>query len=390
MTAAATALLFERTFGGAPAAIASAPARVNLIGEHTDYNGGEVLPIAIARRTYVAVRPNGRDEWRAASATQEGVGSFAAVRPQRSGQWWDYVAGVVNELAAAGRRVPACDVAVWSDVPAGAGLSSSAALEVAVGAALAELPGGTRSARAIAGDAWRAEVEFVGVQCGIMDQFASALARARHALHVWCDTAEVEHVPMGDAVLIFDTAVPRSLRASAFNTRRAECERALALLRARYPELANLAQAEPEQIREAVLPEPAASRALHVSEETRRVRRAVGDLKEGRELDGGLLLASHDSLRRLYECSSPELDWFVERAMRAPGVRGARLTGAGWGGCAIAVGDEEALAASAPELEREYALAFGRAPRIWLTRAEDGARAEACDSRPAAKLSSPA
>ena len=390
MSAADTALLFERTFGGAPAAIASAPARVNLIGEHTDYNGGEVLPIAIARRTYVAVRPNGRDEWRACSATQEGVGSFAAVGPQRSGQWWDYVAGVVSELAAAGRHVPACDVAVWSDVPAGAGLSSSAALEVAVGAALAELPGGARAALAIAGDAWRAEVQFVGVQCGIMDQFASALARTGHALHVWCDTADVEHVPMGDAVLIFDTAVPRSLRASAFNTRRAECEQALALLRARYPELENLAQAEPDQIREAALPEPAARRALHVSEETRRVRRAVRDLKAGRELDGRLLLASHDSLRRLYECSSPELDWFVERAMRARGVRGARLTGAGWGGCAIAVGDEGALAASAPELEREYALAFGRAPRIWLTRAEDGARAEACDARRAAKLSSPA
>ena len=381
MSADLVAELFGRAYGGAPAAIASAPARVNLIGEHTDYNGGEVLPIAIARRTFVALRPNGTGAWRATSATQRPVGSFAAAEPGRSGEWWDYVAGVVQVLASTGVSVPACDVAVWSDVPAGAGLSSSAALEVAAGAALADLLGGARSALEIAGDAWRAEVEFVGVQCGIMDQFASALARTGHALHVWCDTADVEHVPMRDAVLIFDTAVPRSLRTSAFNTRRAECERALALLRREYPELPNLAAAEPDQLRAASLPEPEASRARHVSEETRRVRRVVRELLQGGDLAGDLLLASHESLRVLYECSSPELDWFVEQAMLAAGVRGARLTGAGWGGCAIAVGDEDALAASAPELEREYVRAFGREPRIWLTRAEDGARTEASGER---------
>ena len=368
--------LFERAFGGAPASVASAPARVNLIGEHTDYNGGEVLPIAIARRTYVALRPNGSDAWRAGSATQTRPGSFDARTPERSGEWWDYVAGVVARLVSVGAPAPACDVAVWSDVPAGAGLSSSAALEVAVGTAISGLTAAGRTAPDVATDAWHAEVEFVGVQCGIMDQFASALARRRHALHVWCDTAEVEHVPMPDAVLIFDTAVPRSLRSSAFNARRAECEQALALLRRRHPELPHLAAAEPGQVLQARLPEPLASRALHVSEETRRVRRVVGALGEGREMPGDLLLASHKSLRDLYECSSPELDWFVDHAMARPGVRGARLTGAGWGGCAIAVGDEGALAEAGRELEQSYATVFGREPRIWLTRAEDGARTE--------------
>ena len=376
MSAARVAELFGRAFGGAPASAASSPARVNLIGEHTDYNGGEVLPIAIARRTHVALRPNGTSEWRASSATQPRPGTFDARSPARSGEWWDYVAGVVARLSAVGAAAPACDIAVWSDVPAGAGLSSSAALEVAVGTALAALSATGRSTRDVATDAWHAEVEFVGVQCGIMDQFASALARQGHALHVWCDTAEVEHVPMPDAVLIFDTAVPRSLRSSAFNTRRAECEQALALLRRAHPGLPHLAAAEPEQVRDARLPEPLARRALHVSEETRRVRQVVAALGAGRAMPGELLLASHASLRDLYECSSPELDWFVDRAMSLPGVRGARLTGAGWGGCAIAVGDEAALAEAGKELEQSYAAAFAREPRIWLTRAEDGTRAE--------------
>jgi galactokinase len=181
---------------------------------------------------------------------------------------------------------------------------------------------------------------------------------------------------MPDAVLIFDTASPRSLRGSAFNTRRSECEQALALLRGRYPGLPSLAEATPEQVREAKLPDPLGRRARHVSEETRRVRTAVDSLKAGGELSGELLRASHESLRLDYECSTPELDWFVDRAMREPGVRGARLTGAGWGGCAIAVGDEEALAAAAAPVSAEYARVFGRTPRSWLTRAEEGARVE--------------
>jgi galactokinase len=369
-------VVFAGGFGGEPAIVASAPGRVNLVGEHTDYNGGEVLPIAIARRTYVALRPNGGPRWRAASATQDARGEFDARDPARSGGWWDYVAGVVSTLRAGGSDVAACDIAVWSDVPAGAGLSSSAALEVAVGTALSELAGIGLARRDVALAGWKAENQFVGVASGIMDQFASALGEARHALHVWCDTAEVEQVPMPDAVLIFDTVVPRSLRGSAFNTRRAECDEALALLRRRDPALRNLAQADPAEVRAAKLPDPLDRRALHVSEETRRVGEAVAALKAGAPLPGELLLASHESLRTQYECSSPELDWFVERAMRAPGVRGARLTGAGWGGCAIAVGDEDALADAAPAIAADYERAFDRTPRTWLTRAAEGARIE--------------
>ena len=368
--------LFLEEFDVAPVVVASAAARVNLIGEHTDYNGGEVLPIAIARRTYVAVGPSHDTTSRAVSATQRTHGAFDAARPERADGWWDYVAGVVHELRGAGVEVPQVDVAVWSDVPAGAGLSSSAALEVATGIALSSLLGADLPLDRLALLGQRAESRFVGVNSGIMDQFASALGREGHALHVWCDTAAYEQIPMRDAVLIFDTAVPRSLRSSAFNTRRAECEQALALLRATDPAIDNLAQASPEAVRDAHLPPILEKRALHVSEETRRVRATVTAMRAGGSPPGELLLASHASLRDLYECSSPQLDWFVERVMRAPGVRGARLTGAGWGGCAIAVGDEAALAAIVPELAREYQAAFRLQPRVWLTRAEAGGRVE--------------
>src|SRR5687768_1997367 len=164
--------LFADAFGGEPATVASAAGRVNLIGEHTDYNGGEVLPIAIARRTIVALRPNRGPEWRAVSATEPTRGRFDARPRERAGAWWDYLAGVVVELAAHGVALPTCDVAVWSDVPAGAGLSSSAALEVAFALAGSALAGAARDLEPLALLAQRAEVGFVGVNSGIMDQFA--------------------------------------------------------------------------------------------------------------------------------------------------------------------------------------------------------------------------
>lgn len=369
--------LFTSRFGAEPAALASAPGRVNLIGEHTDYNGGEVLPIGIGRRTWVAVGFAGMDgRSRAASSTEAAMGEFDPESAERSGAWWDYVVGTARELERAGVAVPHFDLAVASDVPVGAGLSSSAALEVATTTALLALAGRTMPLRDLALLGQRAENEFVGVASGIMDQFASALAQEGHALHLWCDTLETEQVPMRDAVLIFDTGVKRGLRDSAFNQRRAECEQALALLRRRWPDLPNLAAAAPEQVREAGLSEPLGRRALHVTEETRRVGEAVRILRATGHLPGPLLLASHESLRVLYECSVPELDWFVERAMRADGIRGARLTGAGWGGCAIAVGERDALAAAAPTVAREYEAAFGRRPGVWITAAGEGVRTE--------------
>jgi galactokinase len=383
--AAAARALFKQRYGRAPDVVASAPGRVNLIGEHTDYNGGEVLPIAIARRTWVAAsvdRQARASVLRAVSSNESNVGEASLAQPKRSERWWDYITGVAAPLVAQplGSEAPrpiGVDVAVVSDVPAGSGLSSSAALEVAAALAISEALGERLPAREAAMVGWRAETEFVGVACGIMDQFASALAREGHALHLDCATTKTDDAPFGDTVLIVDSAVRRSLRSSEFNQRRAECEQALAAMQKIWPDLRSLAAATPEQVAEAKLPDPLDRRAMHVSRETRRVQQAVAMLRAGQPLSGELLLESHASLRDLYECSRPELDWLVERAVSAPGVRGARLTGAGWGGCIIAVGSEDALNAAAPGIERDYAKHFGITPRLWLSRASRGAAVEA-------------
>lgn len=369
------ATLFRERYGASPTVIASAPGRVNLIGEHLDYNGGEVLPIAIERRTVVALRPIPGEESLASSATQEESGRFPARSAEPSGRWWDYVAGTARELAGRGVAVPAAELAVASDVPTGAGLSSSAALEMAAGLAYLAHAGEVEqfTLRALALVGQRVEAGFVGVASGIMDQFASALSEQGMALHLWCDTATFEHVPMRDAVLIFDTRVKRSLRSSAFNERRAECEQALAALRQLDPALPDLAHATLALLETARLPEPLASRARHVVTEMARVHDVVAALRETGTVPGQRLYESHESLRADYACSTPELDWFVEHAMRQDGVSGARLTGAGWGGCAIAVGAEAALAAAAPRLADEYAATFGRTPRTWITHAAPGA-----------------
>lgn len=366
--------LFRQHFSAEPAVVASAPGRVNLIGEHTDYNGGEVLPIAIERRTWVAVGVASRGRSKAISANETESGSWDAHAPRSTGKWWDYVSGVAAELSLRGWELPPVHVAVVSDVPAGAGLSSSAALEVASATAFGALASVPMSATEAALVGHRVETEFVGVACGIMDQFASALGSPGMALHLWCDSGNYEQVAMGDAVLIFDTAVPRSLRTAAFNERRQECDAALAILRRLFPELENLAAATPEQVAAAPLPSPLDRRARHVTEETRRVGNTVDALRASGTLPGNLLYESHESLRSLYECSTTELDWFVERASEAAGVTGARLTGAGWGGCGIAVGDANGLAEAAPAIAADYEARFRVRPRTWITHAAGGVR----------------
>ncbi|MBC7894034.1 MAG: galactokinase [Cytophagaceae bacterium] len=374
MTAGHASALFASTFGDAPRVVASAPGRVNLIGEHTDYNGGEVLPIAIDRRTWVAMGPSDGTVSRAISSTQEVAGTFDVRHANPSGAWWDYVHGSLRELASLGAEPVPLDIAVVSDVPPGAGLSSSAALEVAtllgglvcVGASL------MKGWEGLAAGAHRAETGFVGVSCGMMDQTASAYATDGHALRLWCDTGRREHVPFARTVLVIDTVSPRALRRSAFNERQASCARALAAIQVVDPSVRHLAQSTPEQLAAAVIDTTDRRRARHVIAESARVEAFTAALAAGLPL-GTLLRASHDSLRTDYECSTPELDWVVDFAEAAEGVEGARLTGAGWGGCAIAVGSEEGLQALADAIAPAYEARWGRAPRTWLTRAEDGA-----------------
>src|SRR4051812_37095433 len=221
-TPARLSALFSEKFGGQPEVIASAPGRVNIIGEHTDYNGGQVLPIAIDRRTQIAVRRGSEArKSRVFSTSEARIGEFDARAPRRDGAWWDYVSGVCAKLSAEKINVPQFDAVIASNIPSGAGLSSSAALEVATSLALAALaPGGDHGAlplKELALVSWRAETQFVGVNSGVMDQFASALCEPSSALHLWCDTLRTESVPMKEHVLIFDTATARSLRSSEFN-----------------------------------------------------------------------------------------------------------------------------------------------------------------------------
>lgn len=388
--------LFTMAYGHRPAAVASAPGRVNLIGEHTDYNGGEVLPIAIAQRTWVAIAPARGDGSRAVSREVGEAGAWGAAYTRATGAWWDYVAGALHEARSLGARPAGHDVAVVSDVPMGAGLSSSAALEVATVAAAVAMEGarvvrtneaGAVSLRDVALAAHRAESGFVGVACGIMDQFASALCEEGHALHLHCDTAETRSIPFRRGVLIVDTVSPRALVHSEFNTRRAECAAALEILRQFDPSIEALAHVTPELLERAALPDPIRKRARHVVAETRRVQdfvrrceaaggRAGVGTEESREAIGLLLNASHRSLRDDYQCSSPELDWVVEHCVARIGIDGARLTGAGWGGCAIVVGDAKVLAEFSRELAETFELSWGRSPRIWLTSPDAGARIE--------------
>ena len=369
---------FEKSFGGAPTLIASAAGRVNLIGEHVDYNGGEALPIAIQRRTAVAVRVrDGAQVTRLNSGGTGGVLRIDHAKLTRRRKWTDYPSGVIAQLIASGADVPGLEVAIASDVPSGSGLSSSAALEVSFDFAVRTLLNLDTERTALALECQRAEREFVGVPCGAMDQLSAACGKLGHAMHMRFAPVHVRTVPFTESILVVDTALPRSLRVSAYGERVTECAQALGAIQRVAPEVPTLAAATMAHVELADMPDVVRRRARHVVSECARVRQVVEILATGARFPGELALASHASLRDDYEASSKELDWVVDYAMRQPGIAGARLTGAGWGGCAIAFGVEDALRAMEASLPEAYQQAIGREPRTWLVTADDGARIDA-------------
>ena len=368
---------FEQRFGHRPAFLSRAPGRVNLIGEHTDYNDGFVLPMAINREVAVVGAPRDDRRIRLYALNFDDEADFALDQLQRSepADWSDYPRGVAWVLREAGFDLVGFDGVLYGDVPIGSGLSSSAAIEMAVFMAFAACQpalAGLDRVRA-AKLAQRAENAFVGVNCGIMDQFVSALGQAGHALFIDCRSLDYAPVPMPDgmAVLVVDTAAPRSLAASAYNERRAQCEAAARLLG-----VSALRDLSPEIFaqRRAALPALVAQRAEHVIYENRRVLDAVAALRAGDVATFGRLMnESHDSLRDLYEVSSAELDAVVEIARGVSGVYGARMTGAGFGGCAIALAEQTAVDALRDAVMREYPARTGRQPSIYVCTANDGA-----------------
>jgi galactokinase len=343
MSANRAALLeaFRRRFGRPAELVAEAPGRVNLIGEHTDYNEGHVLPLAIDRTVAVAagrredgkVRVHSLDFNEEDGFGPEGIERLAGGNPPG---WRNYVRGVAQELLDAGHDLSGADVAISGDVPVGAGLSSSAALEVAVAGALTAVSGVEMERREVAALCQRAENGFVGVQCGVMDQLAAALGRREAALLIDCRSLEIEAVPVPQedpAIVIVDSGARRELGESAYNRRREECSLAAAALG--VAALRDLTAEELERRREEI-DETLYRRARHVVLEETRVAAAVEALGRGEmEPLGRLLFGSQASLRDDFEVSSGELDLLVELAGQCEGVLGARLTGAGFGGCTV-------------------------------------------------------
>ena len=341
---------FEAVFGNPPEVVAQAPGRVNLLGEHTDYNDGYVLPIAIDQQTSVSMRRSSGGKYALYSETLDNTVHFTLDQSPAE-HFATYVYGCLMEARAAGMEVPVLDVHVQSDVPMGVGLSSSAALEVATLRALRMLTGNPLDDVSIARLAQRAEIEYAGVRCGIMDQMASSLAGTQHALFLDTRTLERRLVPLpsASAVLVLDSGVARTLAGSGYNQRRAECEEAARLLGVTaLRDVQDVSSAD-------TLPEPLRRRVRHIVSENARVLRAA-ECSSAEEF-GMLMNASHASLRDDYEVSVPQLDQLVALLQAHPEVYGARLTGAGFGGACVALCKPEALQQISEGVLRDYSRA---------------------------------
>lgn len=357
-----------------------APGRVNLIGEHIDYNGGLVLPGAVSLGIYGCARRRDDDLVRLRSRNEPGetvLGLQGTILSNPDMRWANYPAGVIQALRQEGYALKGCDILFMSDLPEGAGLSSSAALEVLVAYMMLDL-GGVKDIdrRKLAQLCQRVENEFVGVNCGIMDQFAVALGKAEHAILLNTDTLDYAYVPFrldGYKLLILDTRKQRELSESKYNERRQECDQALALIRQRHP-VKTLVEADLSDL-EAVKDRVLKRRARHAITEHQRVLQSVQALKNGDLVTFGKLLnASHLSLKDDYAVTGFELDTIVAEAWRTSGCLGARMIGAGFGGCAIALVKDDALDAFAHSVESGYGEKTQRHPAIHPCIISDGVR----------------
>jgi galactokinase len=377
--------IFNQRFGMACDAVARAPGRVNLLGEHVDYNGGWVLPAAIDRATYVAFGRGDEEtcEVFAADFNEQARISFAEVAKGRSAagdmaEWARYPAGVAWSLAQRGLTIKGMRAVIASDVPRGAGLSSSASVELAFAVAWQALGGWRLAPMDMALTCQRAENDYVGVNCGIMDQAASACGEAGRLLLLDCRSLEYQTLPLpADAsIVIADTGVRHSLSSSAYNDRRAACEAAVRLLSRELPDirlLRDVSLADFDRLAH-ILPDEVERRARHVVEEIARTQQAIKLLAAGDlEAFGALMNQCHASLRDLYEVSCPELDAMARIAQSLKGCYGARLTGAGFGGCTVNLVERDQAAAFTQQLGARYAAETGRKAEIYVCSAAAGA-----------------
>ena len=370
---------FAEIFGEEPAIIVRAPGRVNLIGEHTDYNDGYVLPVAIDRSVLVAAAPrNDRQVVIHALDFGESVEfSLGDISHDQTKTWSNYQRGVAYFLEERGVKLPGLNVVVVGDIPIGSGLSSSAAVEVSMAYTWQVLAGFKMRRVELALLCQRAESEFVGINCGIMDQFVSALGQRDHALLIDCRSLHYQSVPLPTkaAIVVADTMKRRGLVDSEYNTRRQECGEGVRILQRYLPQVQALRDVSVAQFAEykGQLPENVRKRCRHIVYENERVLKSVAALRAGDlAAFGRLMNESHASLRDDYEVSCAELDIMAEAAWRVDGVYGSRMTGAGFGGCTVSLVAEEAIGDFRGQAAAVYEDATGIVPQIYVCRAEDG------------------
>jgi galactokinase len=371
---------FRERFHDAPRLFRS-PGRVNLIGEHTDYSQGFVMPVAIDFETWLAAAPRSDRRLKIHSVEfSETVEFDLADASHERPHWSDYVRGVVLQLIAAGYDLPGADLLIESSVPMGAGLSSSASVEVATGYAMLSLAGVTANKRELPALAQRAENEFVGAHVGIMDQFICCNGIAGHALMLDCRSLDFTPLPIPQqtSLVIANTMVKHSIAGGEYNLRRRECEQAVARLRENVPGISSLRDVSLAALENfsSSLPPTIRKRALHVVTENHRVLAAADALRNADvSRFGELMYESHQSLRDLYQVSSPELDVMVELASHLPGVYGSRMTGGGFGGCTVTLVEKRNSENVRRQLAEGYARVTGITPEVYICVAADGVSA---------------
>ena len=378
---------FSKIFGGdGQAELFFSPGRVNLIGEHTDYNGGHVFPCALTIGTYGVVRKRADRKLRLYSMNFSGTGiwetSLDELTPCPEDRWTNYPKGVLWALQEKGYEVPfGFDLLVYGNIPNGSGLSSSASLEVLIGTIAKKFYGlDMLTMEEIAKIGQYSENHYNGVNCGIMDQFAVAMGKKNHAIYLDTATLEYEYAPLelGDArIVIACSNKKRGLADSAYNTRRSECETALQELQqvVKVDTLGDLSEEEFEQYKDAIKDPVRVRRARHAVYENQRTRKAAEALKKGDLAEFGRLMnESHVSLRDDYEVTGIELDTLAETAWEQPGVIGSRMTGAGFGGCTVSIVKNDAIDAFIENVGRKYESVIGYAADFYVVEAGDGAR----------------
>lgn len=389
MTVSEMKKMFKEIYGGTEEGmrVFASPGRVNLIGEHTDYNGGFVFPAALKMKTTIVLRPNGENIVRMKATDLPDLVEIDINRIEeyKDLKWGDYQAGIISELLKDGYDIVGCDMLYDDTTPHGGGLSSSAAIEVSTALAFATLHNEKHGITdpvdmiEMAKIGQRAENIYIGVNCGIMDQFASAMGKEDHAIFLKCRTLDYKHVPVkldGKKIIVSNTKKKHSLGASKYNERRSECEKGLEILQKAMPEktcLGEISVEEFEKNKHLINDDTIMRRVRHVITEDDRVLKSIDALNAGDIVKfGEYMNGSHDSLRDDYEVTGIELDTMVEEARKIKGVLGSRMTGAGFGGCTVSIVEDDAVDTFIEEVGKNYESRTGIKPEFYVTEIGNG------------------